>query len=242
MERATRLNRQERDVIRQGIRYAFTRDTGRLQQYDALLHKCYEEDLEVRLGTLPDGNPQAEEAVDHLRRHVIVASAGNYVIGGARLVISPRHAPLRLPLETEGFRLSKSLPAYLLDTSAYCELGRLAVLRDFRGKDVVKWIVYYAVALAQSFNCRYGFWIAPRIQAVYYTKILRAHGVKAMLHREVILPYRPLYKNIKSPIVLGSCHLTSPDMRHALLEFAPEMHPHREQQIAAGRAALGMSA
>jgi hypothetical protein len=54
METTAGLSRQERNVVRQGIQYSFTRDADRLQQYYTLLHKCYEEDLEVHLDAVGD--------------------------------------------------------------------------------------------------------------------------------------------------------------------------------------------
>jgi hypothetical protein len=217
--------------MHQGIRYEFTTKPDLLSQYYALVTKCYEDDLDVQLEETSKRHTHTKRDDESQGEHIIVACAGTYVIGGARLVISNWQAQVRLPLEAEDFLLQEVLPDVSLVNKNYCELGRLAVLLDFRGREIVRHILYYSLSLAQLHDCRYGFWIAPEIQARYYKQVLKKHGVQSAIHEAVLFPYRRVYKNIPGRIVLSSCDLTCPDFRRVLLDN-PEIMGSQAKQLA----------
>jgi predicted GNAT family N-acyltransferase len=199
-----------------GIHYEFTKDPDLLHQYYALVKKCYYEDLNVDLGESRRYELIDKEYEYNSIGHIIVARVGNYVIGGARMVISSKNYNIMLPMEGDDFSLKDIFPEYSLDEHNYGELGRLAVFLDFRGREIVQNILYKCISLAISYECSYGFWIAPITQSLYYKKILNKYRIKSKIHYDINFPYRQLYKNIKGKIVLGSCDLTFSDLRDAL--------------------------
>ena len=106
----------------------------------------------------------------------------------------------------------------MLDDTSHAEIGRLALLLDFRGGDVVKNIVRHCLGLVQLHHCSRGFWMAPLKQALYYKRVLSHMKMHSTLHRQVDIPYTDLYRH--QQFVIGSCDLSFPDFTYVLLDEA----------------------
>jgi hypothetical protein len=199
-----------------GIHYEFTRDAHLLQQYYALLHKCYSTDLNIHLTELQGTPLEQKEREYNEGGHILVARAGNYVIAGTRLVIALPGDHRPLPMES-GFRLRNLFPDYRLDDISYVEIGRLALILDFRGGDIVKNIVRHSLAYVQLHHCTRAFWIAPLKQALYYKRVLTQLKMHSTLHTQLDLPSTHLYRRYEN-LVIGSCDVRFPDFTYLLLD------------------------
>ncbi|MBW1899550.1 MAG: GNAT family N-acetyltransferase, partial [Deltaproteobacteria bacterium] len=184
------------------LTYEFTKDPALLQQYYIVREKCYKEvwGLKVFSG--------AEDEHDR-KGHLLIVRNKNSVIGGGRLVLRPVDSSDRLPLETENLHLNKVLHGYNLEGTILGEIGRIAVLPEFRGGKVGT-MSLYLLAMAQMHQCNYLTTVAPLEQAKKYRLIAEQLNIDIQIMDNVMIADRPYYNQIEMKLLV--CDLaTVPD-------------------------------
>jgi hypothetical protein len=190
--------------------YEFTKDPAYLNQYYQVREQCYKEywGLKVFSG--------AEDEHDR-NGYILIVRNGDVVIGGGRLVLRSTNERKKLPMETDDFMLHKVLPGLSSPHTVWGDIGRIAVLPEFRGKKVLK-IGFYLLAQAQQDHCNYLTTVAPTKQAKKYKEISEPFGVDIQIIDYLPVADLPYYNNIEMKLLL--CDLaTVPDALMLLTNF-----------------------
>jgi hypothetical protein len=197
----------EVEIMADGLIYEFTKDPDLLEQYYKIREDGYKEawGLKVFSG--------AEDEHDK-RGHILIVREGRRVIGGGRLVLRSTGSPVRLPMETEGFLLHEVLPEIGSDETVIGEVGRAAVLPDFKGGKSSS-IGLHLLAKSQLHNCQYLFTVAPVEQALKYRETASGIGIEITVMDDVPVADHPYYNDIEMRLVI--CDVShSPDCRNLL--------------------------
>lgn len=183
--------------------YEFSNDPNLLAPYYRIREECYKEVWGLKIFS------GAEDEFDR-RGHILIVRNGNEVVGGGRLVLRSAFSSNRLPMETENFLLHKVLPLTENENAIFGEIGRIAIIPEYRGKKTAK-IGFYLVLQAQLHHCRYLTTVAPKGQAEKYRDIAGQFGVKIQIFEDVAIADHPYYNNIDMKLLL--CDLTNiPDV------------------------------
>ena len=189
------------------LTYEFTKDPALLQQYYIIRERCYKEvwGLKVFSG--------AEDEHDR-KGHILIVRNKNRVVGGGRLVIRSVDSFDRLPLETENLLLEEVLHGFDLKGKIFGEIGRIAVLPEFRGGKAAT-IGIYLIGLAKMHQCNYLATVAPLEQAKKYKLIAEQLNMDVQIIDSVIIADRPYYNKIEMKLLV--CDLaTAPDTQHLI--------------------------
>lgn len=124
------------------------------------------------------------------------------MIGGCQTIISRPNAKTTLPLEKEGFRLSSCIRGLGLEQRSYCELSRLAILKEHRSEAVLEMLIRFEIAYAKHIGINYIFINAPIVQARAYRKFCRNLGFDfQLLHRTIAMPVQDVYQRLNRVVL-----------------------------------------
>ncbi len=170
---------QVRKELPDDLKVECTTDMQYLRQYYYIRQHVYQKDLQVATFC------GAEDEIDR-RSHLLVARIGHFVIGGMRLTISTRERPEKLTLERGDFSIHDHLP-YLRDEN-YCDLGRVAVLPEYRDSKALHQLFQLAINIAQQHGCKYLFGASPPAAARLFQRTFRHLGYRDELRPDIPMP------------------------------------------------------
>jgi hypothetical protein len=189
------------------LTYEFTKDSVLLQQYYIVRERCYKEVWGLKIFS------GAEDEHDR-KGHILIVRNKNRVVGGGRLVIRSVNSSDRLPLETENLLLEEVLIGFDLKDKIFGEIGRIAVLPEFRGGKAAT-IGIYLIGLAKMHQCNYLTTVAPLEQAKKYKLIAEQLNMDVQILDNVLIADRPYYNKIEMKLLV--CDLaTVPDTQHLI--------------------------
>ncbi len=159
-----------------------TTDMQYLNQYYFIREYAYKNDLRVKTFS------GEEDAIDK-RSHLVIARRGHFCIGGARLTISTKEKPAKLPLERGDFNVHDHVP--FLSHVNYCELGRTAVLPQYRDSEALTLLFQLAIDIAHQHGCKYLFGASPPAVARLFQRTFRHLGYRDDLRKDIPVPMGP---------------------------------------------------
>ncbi len=179
------------------IGYLETRDPELLSQYADIRESSYQEYLGM------EGFDGRLDNYD-LISDIVLAVKGNEVLGGARITAcDPLHEKI-LPMEEPGFFLKELLPELRLDKYLYGEYSRLAFKPEYRNGEYSASLYDRLNNISQMMGLKYIFAIAPITQARSYKNAYKKFfDLDIEIRRDIKVPYKEIYKDIKSEIVLS---------------------------------------
>ena len=139
------------------------------------------------------------------KSRIILATKGDEVIGGMRLTIYDPVINTRLPMEEEGFILKDLLPELELGKNYYAECSRMAMKDEYRNGKHSAMIYGKSFDICRKVNVNRLFCIAPAIHGRQYKHIVKENfGLDIKVRRDICIPHKPVYKDIKSKIYLST--------------------------------------
>lgn len=190
-----------------GFVYEYTADKDLLDQYYQLREDCYKQEwgLSVFSGVEDEHDKQG---------HILIVREGDKVIGGGRVVFRYNFSTLKLPMETDTFLLHEMLPEIGVGSKLIGEIGRIAVLPEYRGHKLAD-IGFYLLAKSQLCGCHYLTTVAPVKQAVRYTRIADKFGIKISTMESIPVADHPYYNHIEMRLLI--CDISGlPDCSYLL--------------------------
>lgn len=179
----------------ENIRYEFTQDQALWESYFDIRERCYKQHWGLKVFS------GAEDADDR-HGHIVIAKHGSKVIGGGRIVFRySNKTNALLPMETEDFKLHEVIPELSKEPSLLGEIGRVAVLPEYRGKKIST-IGFYLLAKAQSLGCRYLLTVTPHEQAIAYIKAGINYGLNIKMHENIPIADHPYYNNLNMKLLV----------------------------------------
>ncbi len=154
-----------------------------LNQYYFIRQYAYQNDLQVKSFT-------GEEDDIDLRSNLLIARKGHFCVGGARLTISKASNRVKLPLERgDDYRLTDYLP--WLSELNYCELGRTAIIPQYRDSDALHKLFALALDIARQNSCEYMVGVSPPAVARHFKKTYMALGLQPEIRKDIPAPLGP---------------------------------------------------
>lgn len=150
-----------------------------LTQYYYIREYAYRTDLRVKMFS---GD---EDEIDR-RSHLLIARKGHFCLGGARLTISTVDKPEKLPVERGDFNVLEQVPR--LKGTNYCELGRTAILPQYRDSAALHHLFKLALDIAQQHGCQYMVGASPPAVARLFHRTYRHLGYEAQYLKHVAVP------------------------------------------------------
>ncbi|MDH5517929.1 MAG: GNAT family N-acetyltransferase [Gammaproteobacteria bacterium] len=190
-----------KNLINDKVVYEFSNNKEYLEQYSQLVDRYYKLDLDLDLA---ENNMRA--GCDELLtdEYVYIVRENARVVAGARVNFSERSDEAGLPMEEPGFSVLNYLPQDF-NHPCYGEIGRLVVDPTYRGKDVLKKMIFELIEFMIRKRCGYLFVLAPVMNSVLYRRICKSLKIPIVIHREAQVPDKALYRRLD--IKLLSCDL-----------------------------------
>ncbi len=181
------------------VEFKWTKDPDLLLQYFKIREEAYREYLGLNnfRGKL--------DAIDSHSHELVAVKNDNQVIGGARLTINDNSLKAKLPMESDDFILREVFPEYNLDKNRYCEFSKTLLTRGYRKEDYFLNLCNTLVKKAQTFNTKYIFIIAPKLQTLRYMNIATLLNIPNETCSDISLPYMSSYDGMA--IYLSVYHL-----------------------------------
>ncbi len=183
------------------LTYEFTRDPDLLQQYATLVIQYYKKDLNL---DLTENNLSKEITRCAHNEYIYIVRVNNRVIGGTKLTFCQPGSNQQLPMEEESFSVQNLLPNDF-NYTFYGEIGRLVIDPSYRGKDILQNMVKNLMLFSLSHHCGFLFVLAPRLNAVLYSRICKQLRTPATIYKDITLPDKQMYCDLQ--IKLLSCDL-----------------------------------
>ena len=154
--------------------YFFSKQNSLLSQYQKIVSTHYKNELDISLD-----NANSNWNVHTIKRSgdSLIALQDNNVIGGAMLYKSAGSRHQLLPLEANR-PLLEEIYGFDLSTTPYCEVGRLAIRKQYRSMATVTGLIDYIVKQAYQQGMHYLFVLAPRSNAVLYRRVCKTLNIK----------------------------------------------------------------
>lgn len=175
------------------LTYECTTDMQYLRQYFFIREFAYRVDLQLKHFS------GAEDDIDRYS-HLLIARKGHYCVGGARLTISTPNKRVALPLESDEFRLRSVLPE--LESKSYCELGRLAILPEYRGQGGLERLFKLGADIARDLGCAYMVGVSPPVSARKFANVYRKFGFEARVCNDIPAPVKAIHEHLDLQFVL----------------------------------------
>lgn len=196
-------------LTEQPVEYEFTHDPALLHQYFMLREQMF---ISVWGLKAFDGT---EDHYDPLS-DILIAKVGNLCVGGSRLTFSTPENRILLPMEQQGLSLTELFPELHLENKSYSECTRLALLPDYRTREVSFDIRYYMVKHCLQKNADYGFFLSPLVQARNYRQTFLSLGLQCRICTEIEIPDKEEYEGIKMYMTMLDFTPSKKDPRYRL--------------------------
>lgn len=175
------------------ILYECTADMQYLRQYFFIREYAYRVDLQLK------NFSGAEDEIDQYS-HFIVARKGHFVVGGSRLTISSPNKRVRLPLEHGNFQVATLLPE--LSQDSYCELGRTAILPDYRTGQVLDNIFKLSADIAKRLGCTHMAGVSPPAVARRFKHTYQQLGYQTNIREDIAVPVAAIHEHLRLKFIL----------------------------------------
>jgi GNAT superfamily N-acetyltransferase len=175
------------------LTYECTTDMQYLRQYFFIREYAYRVDLQLKHFS------GQEDEIDKYS-HQLVVRKGHFCIGGARLTVSSPDNRVLLPLETEAFRITDMLPE--LQPVRFCELGRLAILPEYRQQGCLENLFKYAADIARDLGCSYMMGISAPITARRFASVYRQLGYESRICADIATPMKDIHEHLEMQFIL----------------------------------------
>lgn len=193
------------------MRFEFTKDPVLLQQYYAVRDIVYKETSGLKdYSFFEDGYDKNSE--------ILVAMSGNVCVGGARLTISSDHSPVKLPIETNEFKVKELLASLGVHDVKYCEMSRVAVLPEFRNGAVLGQITQKMHDLCINSGVEIGFACNTQIHARRFKSVFTSLGYNMIIRDDIKVPYQKSHG--KNELIFSMVDFTHSRKYHKLLQVA----------------------
>ena len=173
--------------------YEISNNMQYLRQYFFIREYAYRLDLQLKHFS------GQEDEIDQYS-HFIIARKGHFCVGGARLTISTTKNRVKLPLEDENFSIRKAVPE--LESVNYCELGRTAVLPDYRSGDCLDNIFKLSAVVAHEFGCTHMMGVSPPAVARRFKAAYTHLGYKTEIRSDIKTPVKPIHEHLNLKFIL----------------------------------------
>jgi len=193
IEKVPPVLREYRQEVPQEIIYECTTNMQYLRQYYFIREYAYRLDLQLK------NFSGVEDEIDQYS-HFIIARKGHFCIGGARLTISPVSNRVRLPLEYDEFKIINVLPE--LQTTNFCELGRTAILPDYRSADILDNIFKLSAEIARKFDCTHMMGVSPPAVARRFKASYQHLGYKTEIREDILPPVAAIHEHLSLKFIL----------------------------------------
>lgn len=170
---------EERKEVPPELKVECTTDMQYLNQYYFIRQYAYQTDLMVKAFT------GEEDEIDR-RSHLLIARRGHFCIGGSRLTISSAANRVKLPLERGDYRITDHLP--WLAEHTYCELGRTAVIPQYRDSDAIRSMFTLALSIARQEGCTYMVGASPPAVARHFRRVYQSLGIEPEIRKDIPAP------------------------------------------------------
>lgn len=165
-----------------------TYDMQYLRQYFLIREYAYRVDLGLQ-------NFSGEEDELDLESQFIIARKGHFVVAGARLTIVPIGVDRSLPVESESFKVKEIFPA--LAHYNYCELGRTAVLPQYRNGLLLDEVFRVAAEAAVESGCKFLVGASPPSVARRFRNSYNSMGYPTTIHEDIRPPLKPIHEHLR---------------------------------------------
>lgn len=129
--------------------------------------------------------------------HILIASIGNDVIGGLRLVISDNNIG-HLPLEKDSFQLRNLFPNIDLKHCKYAELTRFAIKKNSRSAELsTRFYEKIFTEKLPELNVKYAFCVTKMGLAISYRMLCKKIGINVDIRKEIKVPNFETYENLE---------------------------------------------
>jgi hypothetical protein len=184
---------ENRKELPDSLTYEFTTDMQYLRQYFFIREYAYRHDLQLK-------NFSGQEDTIDRYSHFLIARKGHFCIGGARLTVSSIKNRVLLPLESEEFRITEALPE--LESVNYCELGRLAILPEYRKGKCLKSLFMLSADTAKDLGCCYMMGVSPPENAIRFKAAYQQLGYHAEIRDDIAAPIKAIHEHLGLSFIL----------------------------------------
>ncbi len=173
------------DKFAHNISYEFTNNPEMLQQYYNIREYAYKETLGLQ-------HFSGQEDEFDIHSHILIVKAGGNVVGGARLIVSTPQNPQMIPLEEDGLDVKSKFPQLDFSQINYCEMSRLALLPEFRNKEIAEEIHRKFIDICARDNIDVGFARTTPLQQRRTKTIFNNLGYEMIVRRDIDVNYGDL--------------------------------------------------
>lgn len=170
---------QNRKLLPDPLQVECSTDMQYLKQYFFIREYAYRADLKVSTFS------GVEDEIDR-RSHLLIARKGHFCVGGARLTISTTGDRVKLPLERGDYRITDHLPR--LSKYNYCEVGRTAVLPEYRDSNALAGLFKLSIDIARNHGCKYLVGVSPPAVARHFRRMYVSLGLEHEIRKDIPVP------------------------------------------------------
>jgi len=174
------------------ITYTVDRSTSDLKEYARLVLEHYKKDLKLDLSKHQMSDDLHKIS---LNEHVFIVKDGDRVIGGSKLIFTHQNSPLRLPLESDSFRVKDILPDNF-GSYSYCELARLVLHPSFRSKELLTELVDKLAEFSIQQDCGLFVLMAPPLNAVLYRRVCKTLNLPMQIRNDIQMEQKAAYRQL----------------------------------------------
>lgn len=127
--------------------------------------------------------------------YLLIALSDDIVVGGLMLYLKREGTFKKLPLEGKDISLKKILPNLNLDQLNYCQVGFLAIKKEFRNKAIPIMFFKKIYEKAKELEIKYIFSIASQLGTRMNLMKLNNLGlpIKTSIYHDIKIPIRPSF-------------------------------------------------
>ena len=162
------------------LTYEFTKDPALLQQYYMLRSLVFERSYGVSI------EPEADVYDDE--SHILIARAGNQVVGGVRMTFKLPGNNSKISLSKYHIDIEAALPELNLGANGYCEAARMAVLEEYQATDITRKLMEIMFKHSHSLGIKHAFSMVPTAVYRLHRITCKKLGYKYELLDHVTLP------------------------------------------------------
>lgn len=173
-----------------GFDFSHTQSQEEVEAYHRVRERCYQEDLGI------DSADTQQDLYDAIADTLIIKK-NRQVIGGCRIISSMQRSRNLLQMEKDGLNLQAEFRTLQLETKNYCEMSRLAILKDYRSAKTLDIFIRFMFTFCINKGLDYLFVLAPSLQARCYKKMTRRMGFDYTLLHDMSLSTYQKYPHLE---------------------------------------------
>lgn len=182
----------DNNLSQNNITYTFSRQPYDLKEYANLVLEHYKKDLKLDLSK----HQMSDDLhIINFNEHVLIVKDGDRVIGGSKLIFTHQNNPLRLPLESDSFRVKDILPDNF-GSHSYCELARLVLHPSYRSKELLTNVVSELAKFSIQQRCGMFVLMAPPLNAVLYRRVCKTLNLPMQIRNDIQVEQKAAYRQL----------------------------------------------